>query len=171
MPSIHALNPPSSARLCGEPRGCAWRWDSTGERIPGHRYGDGCRTWPRRGCHSSDTQEREWPKAAPAPQTHCTALSQAQTQIAVVSPHTGVGLQPQTVAVPGPRHRQEQKGCRQRAASFLFVSPQTQEGISRGNPSFIPARAWILPSGKQRRKSRANTYICAAAASPGSRPT
>ena len=91
-------------------------------------------------------------------------------------PQAGAGLQPQAKVLPvpvsdPPLARWEQKGCRQGAASFLFVYPQTPVGIKRGNPSFIHARVWISRGRKQRWKRWTNTYICAAAASPGSPPT
>lgn len=54
-------------------------------------------------------------------------------------------LSPAPITKSPPWARQEQKGCRRGAASFLFVYPQTPEGINIGNPSFIHARVWIFP--------------------------
>lgn len=72
---------------------------------------------------------------------------------------------------PGPCTRQKQKGCRQGAASFPFVYPKHRKGLTEEIPALATHMSGYSPRSKQRQQRRSNTYICAAAASPGSPPT
>lgn len=93
-------------------------------------------------------------------------------------PQAGGWLQPQAMALPSPYHKMlplgqaGAEGVQARGGLIsLSLPPKHQEGLTEEIPALLMHVSRYSPGSKQRWKRWANTYICAAAASPGSPPT